>query len=77
MPRMTSKGQVTIPRNIRERFGLLPGQMIEFVVEGDAVVVRRATNHEHLLRWIGTVSTEVPVDEFMDELRGETLDEAE
>jgi len=32
--RVTSKGQVTIPAGIRERFGFLPGAEVEFVVEG-------------------------------------------
>lgn len=34
--RITSKGQVTIPKGIREEFGLLPGTDVEFVsVEGE------------------------------------------
>ena len=33
--RITTKGQVTIPQDIRERFGLLPHTEVEFVVEGD------------------------------------------
>jgi AbrB family looped-hinge helix DNA binding protein len=35
--RITEKGQVTIPVEIRERFGLLPHTEVEFVVDGDAV----------------------------------------
>jgi AbrB family looped-hinge helix DNA binding protein len=41
--RVTSKGQVTIPAEIRERFGFLPDTEVEFVVEGDTVKVVRAT----------------------------------
>ena len=45
--RVTSKGQVTIPVHIRERFGFLPDTEVEFVVEGDVVrVVRAAGNGE-------------------------------
>ena len=40
--RVTSKGQVTIPADIRERFGLLPDTEVEFVVDGDAVRIVRA-----------------------------------
>ena len=32
--RITSKGQVTIPQEVRERTGLLPNTEVEFVVEG-------------------------------------------
>ncbi|HUP24820.1 MAG TPA: AbrB/MazE/SpoVT family DNA-binding domain-containing protein [Thermoanaerobaculia bacterium] len=39
--RITSKGQVTIPQPIRERLGLLPDTEVEFVVEGNAVRIRK------------------------------------
>lgn len=35
--RVTSKGQVTIPQSIRERFGFLPETEVEFRVERGAV----------------------------------------
>jgi AbrB family looped-hinge helix DNA binding protein len=40
--RITSKGQVTIPIEIRLRAGLLPGAEVEFVVKRDTVILRRA-----------------------------------
>jgi AbrB family looped-hinge helix DNA binding protein len=40
--RITSKGQVTIPAEIRERAGLLPGAEVEFQIEGEVVRLRRA-----------------------------------
>ena len=40
--RITLKGQVTIPVEIRERLGLLPDSEVEFTVEGDAVRISRA-----------------------------------
>jgi AbrB family looped-hinge helix DNA binding protein len=39
--RITSKGQVTIPKGIRDAFGLLPGTEVQFVVEGEQVKVRK------------------------------------
>lgn len=41
--RVTSKGQVTIPIEIRRQAGLLPDTEVEFVVEDGNVVVRKAT----------------------------------
>lgn len=35
---ITSKGQVTIPRHIRERHGLTPGTTVEFSGEGGSIV---------------------------------------
>jgi len=35
MPRITSKGQVTIPKRIRDHLGLKPGSEVEFRLAGD------------------------------------------
>ena len=37
--RITSKGQVTIPQSIRERYGLLPDTDVEFVVVAGRVTL--------------------------------------
>jgi len=40
--RVTSKGQVTIPQDIRQRLGIIPGSEVDFCVEDDGVrLVRR------------------------------------
>lgn len=39
--RVTSKGQVTIPKEIRDEFGLLPGTEVEFVSDGGEIRVRK------------------------------------
>ncbi len=39
--RITSKGQVTIPQDVRERFGFHPHTEIEFAVEGQQVTIRK------------------------------------
>jgi AbrB family looped-hinge helix DNA binding protein len=40
--RITSKGQVTIPADIREQAGLLPHTEVEFRYDGDVVSLVRA-----------------------------------
>lgn len=40
---LTSRGQTTIPKAIREALGLQPGDRVEFLVEEGQVVLRRAT----------------------------------
>jgi AbrB family looped-hinge helix DNA binding protein len=39
--RITSKGQVTVPKHIRERLGIAPGDDIGFREEGQAVIVEK------------------------------------
>jgi AbrB family looped-hinge helix DNA binding protein len=41
--RITSKGQVTIPIELRERLGLVPEAEVEFELDGDAVRIRKAS----------------------------------
>jgi antitoxin PrlF len=36
--RMTSKGQITVPRDVRLKLGLKPGDRIRFLVEADGRV---------------------------------------
>ena len=40
--RITSKGQVTIPIEVRQKAGLLPDTEVEFVVRGNTVIVKKA-----------------------------------
>ena len=39
--RITSKGQVTIPQEIRSKLGLLPYSEVEFDIVGDSVRMRK------------------------------------
>jgi len=70
--RITSKGQVTIPADVRERLGLLPETEVDFVVEGDGVrIVRRITDGREgrgqkiLRRLRGTGTVRLSTDEIM------------
>ena len=39
--RLTSKGQVTIPQDIRQKLGMLPNTEVEFDIVGDSVCIRK------------------------------------
>lgn len=75
--RITSKGQVTIPLEIREKLGLLPNTEVEFAIDRDAVRLTKAARPgkrsrgreivEHMRgRGSGTLTT----DEIMRLMRG-------
>jgi len=40
--RITSKGQVTIPIEMREKLGLLPNVEVEFALDRDSVRIKKA-----------------------------------
>jgi AbrB family looped-hinge helix DNA binding protein len=41
--RITSKGQVTIPIEVREKMGLLPNTEVEFQIQGNTVRLKKRT----------------------------------
>ena len=45
--RITSKGQVTIPQEIREKLGLLPNTEVAFVVSGNSVRIQKVKDKAH------------------------------
>ena len=77
--RITSKGQVTIPVEVRERAGFLPGTDVDCVVEEDGGVrIVRAdragagSRGERLVRHLrGRGRFPMPTDELMKLLRGD------
>jgi AbrB family looped-hinge helix DNA binding protein len=76
--RITSKGQVTIPVEIRERLGLLPNSEVEFAVEGNAVRIRRARGRHQRRRGRsivthlrGKATSGMTTDEIMALTRGQ------
>jgi antitoxin PrlF len=81
---VTSKGQVTIPKHIRERRKIPAGTRLEVTEQGDdEIVLRRAKRtrkksadrdvefEEYLERVRGTMNLGMTTDEFMELLRGE------
>jgi AbrB family looped-hinge helix DNA binding protein len=76
---ITSKGQVTIPQEIRNRLGLLPHTEVEFEMAGDHARIRKAVRKPgegsrgrlaiELLR--GSANTGMSTDEIMSLTRGE------
>lgn len=41
--KLTSKAQTVIPKAVREKLGLKPGDLVRYVFEGERVVIERAT----------------------------------
>ena len=40
--RVTSQGQISVPAEIRRKFGIGPGSVLEWTEEGGKIVLRRA-----------------------------------
>jgi len=76
--RLTTKGQVTIPLEIRERLGLLPHSEVEFDIVGESVRIRKKkgtrTRGRRLLEHLRNGPKPIPgmtTDQLMALTRGE------
>ena len=73
---VTTKGQVTIPKPVRERLGIKPGNAVEFALDPDGRVTlrkvggRRPASRFEALR--GRAGTGLTTDEIMALTRGDT-----
>lgn len=77
--RITEKGQVTIPVEVRRRLGLSPGDEVEFVLDGNGARVVRAeivpSRGQRLVeRLRGKAETTMSTDEIMALTRGDDED---
>jgi AbrB family looped-hinge helix DNA binding protein len=76
--RITSKGQVTIPMDIREQLGLLPNTEVEFEIDRGAVRMkkaaprdgRRGRGHALIEHMRGRGTRKITTDEIMRLTRG-------
>lgn len=74
--RVTSKGQVTIPRNIRQKLGIAPQSEVEFVIEGNTVRLKTVTGTDSKGKRLvdslrGRATVRMTTDEIMALTRGE------
>ena len=73
--RITTKGQVTIPQEIRERLGLLPHTEVDFEVRNDMVVLKKVDVGRRGRRIVehmtGRGSVKMSTDEILALTRGE------
>ncbi len=68
--KITTKGQVTIPLNLRKRFGLLPNTEVVFTANEEGVLItpsksREELYEERLSKAIGGATVSITTDEIM------------
>lgn len=63
------RGQVTIPKDLREAIGLRPGDRVRFTMTGGSIALT-PVDDDPFRALIGVVRSDRSVDELMEELRG-------
>lgn len=71
MPRLTEKGQVTVPKEVREALGLRRGSLVRFVRDGDRYYLAPVDGDDPFGRWYGRLKhLGRSTDELIEEMRG-------
>jgi AbrB family looped-hinge helix DNA binding protein len=74
--RVGERGQVTIPKDIRERFGIGPDTEVEFRVVNGSILLKKAPKKLNLGKWRGRCGSSFAklgyssVDKFIEDVRG-------
>ena len=74
MSKITSKGQITIPQTIRNKFGFIPGTDVEIIVEGNKALIVKSRGENKFMKWLGRgeKQSRASMDRMVDQLRGRT-----
>jgi AbrB family looped-hinge helix DNA binding protein len=70
------RGQVTIPKEIRDRFGLRAKTEVEFCLEGDSILLKKTPQALTFRKWRGKCKNGFSslgyssIDRFIDDVRG-------
>ena len=72
MPKITRKGQITIPRDIRNMFSMLPGTYVDIISEKNKVIIVKSRQENQFIKWLGKgkLKEKKNVDLTLNQLRG-------
>jgi AbrB family looped-hinge helix DNA binding protein len=72
MPKITSKGQITIPQDIRSKFGFMPGTDVEVIAEGNKALIVKSRRENKFMEWLGRGKrrSKMEADQLIDRIRG-------
>ena len=71
--KLTSKGQITLPKAVRESLNLKPGDEVDFVEERGVIRMKKHLGESRFAQFRGILDPlpdGMTVDEFIDEIRG-------
>ena len=69
--KITERGQVTIPKGLRTRYGFSPDVEVEFEPVERGLLIRRKTGDQHPVDRIrGILKKRIDVDAYIEEVRG-------
>ena len=69
---ISAKGQITVPKAVRNKLGLRPGARVEFELTAEGVLLRKGQRGgvRAVDRVLGILKREAPTDSLLDDMRG-------
>ncbi len=67
---VNERGQVTIPKALRQRLGIGPRTVLDFTAENGKLIAVKATPADPVTKVVGCLKLERPGDEWIAEIRG-------
>ena len=68
---VAERGQVTIPKALRDRLGITPRTILDFQEEDGRLVAVKVVPQDPVGSVLGCLELDRPVDELVAEMRGE------
>jgi AbrB family looped-hinge helix DNA binding protein len=74
--RIAERGQVTVPKELRDRFALEPRTEVEFATDGEIILLRKKARSMDLDKWKGKAKKSFAklgyrsVDSYVESVRG-------
>jgi len=68
---MSKNGRVTVPKPLRERLDIRPGDQLDFTEEGGRLVALKSPRRDPVAAVFGSVELGRRTDDIIDDLRGD------
>ncbi len=68
--KIMERGQITIPKKYRERYGIRPGTEIDIVPQKEGLLIMKKMNTGSFRKVYGILEKENDTDSIIEEMRG-------
>ncbi len=69
--KVTAKGQLTVPKALRDKLGLKPGDYVQINETSAGYILEKELDEQRFHKYVGFLNQEGDSDQVIKELRGE------
>ena len=68
---ITERGQITLPKGLRERLGLKPGTVVSFTPSAQGLLIRKTASETNPMREVfGVLKDRTRTNDYLHKIRG-------